>query len=88
MAKRKAVPAEGRRFEEKVKQLEGIVARLEGGEVPLEESLELFTQGTGLLRELASTLEEAERKVEVLSRDAAGKLSLTPLPEDETEEEG
>jgi exodeoxyribonuclease VII small subunit len=77
LAKRR--PAEGERFEKRLEELEGIVSRLEAGDVPLEESLELFTRGTGIMRELARTLEEAERKVEILTRDAQGRLVLAPF---------
>ncbi len=80
MAKKKTeASAEGLSFEKKLGELEGIVARLESGESPLEEALALFEKGTGLLRELAKTLEEAERKVEVLTRGPDGKLVLAPF---------
>jgi exodeoxyribonuclease VII small subunit len=83
MARRKAgASAEGLSFEKKLAELEGIVARLESGENPLEEALALFEKGTGLLRELAKTLEEAERKVEVLTRGPDGKLVLAPFRPD------
>jgi len=65
----------GKTFEKKLSDLEGIVSRLESGETPLEESLALFEKGTALLKDLAAILEEAERKVEVLSRDSSGVLS-------------
>lgn len=61
-------------FEKKLSDLEGIVSRLESADTPLEESLALFERGTGLLKELAAILEEAERKVEVLSKDSSGVL--------------
>jgi exodeoxyribonuclease VII small subunit len=84
-------PAEGERFEERLSELEKIVSRLEGGDVPLEEALELFGRGTGIMRELAKTLEEAERRVEVLTRGADGRLVLAPFRpegEDDAGEEG
>ncbi len=65
----------GKTFEKKLSDLEVVVARLESGETPLEESLVLFEKGTVLLKELAAILEEAERKVEVLTRDSSGVLS-------------
>lgn len=69
----------GKTFEKKLSDLEGVVARLESGETPLEESLVLFEKGTVLLKELAAILEEAERKVEVLTRDSSGVLSTRPF---------
>jgi exodeoxyribonuclease VII small subunit len=86
LAKRKSV--EGERFEKRLEELEEIVSRLEAGDVPLEESLELFTRGTGIMRDLAKTLEEAERKVEVLTRDAQGRLVLAPFRPADGKERG
>jgi len=56
-------------FEGALEQLEGAVARLEGGEMPLEEALELFETGIKLSRQCSSTLEAAERRIEVLMAD-------------------
>ena len=64
-------------FEEGMKKLEGIVGRLEQGNLPLEESLDAFEEGIGLLRVLHQRLGEVERRVEVLVRDADGVLRLS-----------
>ena len=60
-------------FEAALEQLEGSVARLEEGEMPLEEALELFEAGVKLSRQCQSTLEGAERRIEILvaERDSA-----------------
>ena len=76
---------DGRKFEKKLPDLEEIVAKLESGETPLEESLVLFEKGTGILKELTGILEEAERKVEVLTRDISGSLVAEPFEEDNNE---
>lgn len=65
---------EGPGFEEGMKSLEGIVARLEQGNLPLEQSLDAFEKGIHLLRALHEKLGEVERRVEVLVRDADGVL--------------
>lgn len=70
---------QGATFEKKLSDLEDIVSRLESADTPLEESLALFERGTGLLKELAAILEEAERKVEVLSKDSSGILHTRPF---------
>jgi exodeoxyribonuclease VII small subunit len=57
-----------------MKSLEGIVARLEQGNLPLEQSLDAFEKGIHLLRALHEKLGEVERRVEVLVRDADGVL--------------
>ncbi len=47
-------------FDESLKELEGIVNRLEEGEIPLEEALDKFQEGIGLSRSLKSKLKDAE----------------------------
>ena len=74
---------DGKKFEKKLTDLEAIVAKLESGETPLEESLVLFERGTGLLKELTGILEEAERKVEVLTREMSDSLLTEPFEEEE-----
>ena len=74
---------DGKKFEEKLSELEEIVAKLESGETPLEESLVLFEKGTNILKELTGILEKAERKVEVLTRDMSGALKSEPFEGDE-----
>lgn len=74
---------EGLKFEKKLSDLEAIVSKLESGDTPLEESLALFEKGTGLLKELSRILEDAEKKVETLSRNASGVLVTEPFEEDE-----
>ena len=76
---------QGKRFETRLAELEEIIARLESGETPLEESLVLFEKGSGILRELTGILEEAERKVETLTRDVSGELAVQPFEEEEDE---
>lgn len=51
------------RFEASLKELEDIVARMERGDLPLEESLKLFERGVSLTRECRNSLETAELRV-------------------------
>ena len=67
------------KFEQAMKRLEEIVAKMEGGDLPLDETLKLFEEGVGLTRMLNKQLEEAERKVEVLMKDESGKLKAEPF---------
>jgi len=61
-------------FEKKLKRLEEIVGKMEGGDSTLEESLKLFEEGIGLSRVCHKELEEAEQKVQLLvGQDASGK---------------
>lgn len=65
-----------RTFEESLDQLEAIVKRLEEGDMPLEESLELFEKGVKLSRDCRERLSKAERRIEVLMREADGEITL------------
>ncbi len=70
-------------FEGSLKELERIVEQLEGGDLPLERSLELFEQGVRLSRECQRRLDEAERKVELLLKDEDGNLTTRDFDEAE-----
>ena len=54
-------------FETSLKELEAIVRELESGEVNLDQSLVRFEQGIELYRKCRSTLENAEKKIKILS---------------------
>lgn len=62
-------------FEISLAELEQIVGRLEDGDLPLEQSLELFEKGIKLSRECRTRLTNAERRIEVLMKDADGELT-------------
>ncbi|MGC4089876.1 MAG: exodeoxyribonuclease VII small subunit [Polyangiaceae bacterium] len=53
-------------FEASLERLSAIVERLEGGELPLEESLRLFEEGVKLARSAQARLDSAEKRVEEL----------------------
>jgi len=61
-------------FEDALKRLEDIVAKLENGEQPLEKSLELFEEGVKLSRYCNDKLNEAEKKIQQLTKNASGEL--------------
>lgn len=71
------------KFEEALQKLEAIVAQMEEGDLSLEEALKAFEEGVRLAKFCATKLDEAERKVDKLIRDQAGKLQFTPFSEDE-----
>jgi exodeoxyribonuclease VII small subunit len=54
-------------FEAALTELDGIVKKLEEGDVPLEQSLQLFERGVQLSRFCHARLEEAERRIEILN---------------------
>jgi exodeoxyribonuclease VII small subunit len=66
-------------FEDALKELEGIVKKLESGEAKLEEALGLFERGVKLSRFCSQKLEEAERKIEMLVKDSRGEYQAVPF---------
>ena len=64
-------------FEENMRRLEEIVRAMERGEVPLEESLKLFQEGTELVRKCGQLLDEAQLQVKKIATAADG----TPVEE-------
>ena len=69
-------------FETSLSELESIVAKLEAGDLPLEESLELFEKGIRLSRECRDRLAKAERRIEILIKDADGNLATADFEPD------
>ena len=65
-------------FEENMQRLEQIVRAMERGDVPLEESLKLFREGTALVESCGKLLDEAELHVKKIITDANGR----PVEED------
>jgi exodeoxyribonuclease VII small subunit len=62
-------------FEQAFNELENLVAELEGGDLPLEESMETFARGQALAQRCSQLLEEAELKLVSLSQDEEGQFS-------------
>jgi exodeoxyribonuclease VII small subunit len=73
------------KFEDCLARLEQIVAALESGNLPLEESLKVFEEGVALARQCGRYLEDAERRLEILAKDDNGVLGTRPFagPSDE-----
>ncbi|MBQ7355200.1 MAG: exodeoxyribonuclease VII small subunit [Clostridia bacterium] len=61
-------------FEEAMARLEQIVRALEGGNVPLDESLTLYEEGVKLVKLCSSRLENAEKRIKILVDGGNGTL--------------
>ncbi|MAM87290.1 MAG: exodeoxyribonuclease VII small subunit [unclassified Hahellaceae] len=75
-------------FENTLQQLEGLVQKLERGDLSLDESLSVYEQGISLSRHCQQALQTAEQKVTLLSREAIAALQKSgdgkvPTPEEE-----
>jgi exodeoxyribonuclease VII small subunit len=66
------------KFETSLGEMEKIVRELEAGDLPLERSLELFERGVTLSEQCRKQLEEAETRVEALTR-RGNKIAAEPF---------
>jgi len=62
------------RFEDTFKKLETIVNKLEGGDLPLEETMKLFEEGMRLSRLCSERLAEVQKRVEILLKTEDGGI--------------
>lgn len=56
-------------FESMIKELEGIVSKMEKGEIPLDKSIELYEKGTNLALKCNEILDKAEQKITYITPD-------------------
>lgn len=67
------------KFEKDLEKLEKIVESLEEGGLPLDASLKKFEEGIGLAKRCESALSSAEKKIETLTKNAAGEVVAEPF---------
>ena len=84
----KATPPAEERFDDLLKRLEGLVARLEKGELPLEEALAAFEEGVGLVRRGQTRLDAMERRVDVILADGTTRPLAPSTTEDPDDNAG
>ena len=66
-------------FEAALSELEGIVAAMEAGQMPLQDALDAYKRGAALLRHCQETLNAAEQQIRIL--DANGLRDFDPSQE-------
>ena len=66
-------------FEQDLEKLEAVVAALEEGGLPLDAALKHFEDGIRLAQRCEKALTEAEKRIEVLTRNAEGDLEAKPF---------
>jgi len=64
-------------FEKSLAELEQIVARMEAGDLSLDQSLQQFERGVALARECQQALQVAEQKVEILLKQSGSEAGFT-----------
>jgi exodeoxyribonuclease VII small subunit len=85
MGKKKKSDEKQSSFEEMLGRLEAIAGELESGELPLEKAIERYEEGVTCYRECHRILTSAEKKVEILTKNADGELVAEPFEEEEAE---
>ena len=74
------------KFETAMSRLEKIVEELERGDLDIDKSLEIFEEGIKMSRLCTKKLNEAEAKIQKLTKDKKGELITVPFPLDEKNE--
>ena len=76
-------------FEQSLTELETLVAKLEQGDVPLEDALKTFERGVALTRQCQTALRTAQQKVEVLlARNGTEEVAAFADDEDDDDDAG
>ena len=56
-------------FEQAIKELTGIVGKIEQGEIPLQDSLAQYEKGMALIKHCRDILQKAEKRIERISEE-------------------
>ncbi|RJP27337.1 MAG: exodeoxyribonuclease VII small subunit [Candidatus Omnitrophota bacterium] len=75
------------KFEDALKKLEKIVGDLESGELSLDEALKKYQEGIELSRQCSQRLDNAKKKIDVLTKNKKGDFELKPLSESQDQEQ-
>lgn len=67
-------------FEKALSELEGIVEKMEKGEMTLDESIEMFQKGIELSDYCSKRLDEVEKRITILLQDEKGNISESDFP--------
>jgi len=79
MGAKKVKKSDGPDFERAMAELEETVRRLEGGDLPLEESLAAFEKGVALVRALHARLDAVQMRIDELTQGPDGGSTLAPF---------
>lgn len=77
MAKKPETQKSDATFESSIERLEAIVEEMESDKLPLEELLARYEEGVKLVKFCSEKLEAAEKRIEIIARDAKGKPQVS-----------
>jgi len=86
MAKKEKSENTPKNFEAAILELEGLVQKLEAGELPLDEAMNSFETGMRLAKFCEDRLNDASGRIEKVMKDFSGKSEVLPLTQDELDE--
>jgi exodeoxyribonuclease VII small subunit len=66
-------------IDEDIKKLDEIAKKMEGSDLPLEKSMDLFQEGIALVKKCTEVLQKAELRVKEIIETSSGKFEETPL---------
>ncbi|MFO7963559.1 MAG: exodeoxyribonuclease VII small subunit [Desulfobacterales bacterium] len=69
-------------FEESMKELEQIIHELESSDLPLEKAIQKFEEGMALSKFCSGLLDETEKKINLLLKDAKGCITEKPFSDE------
>ena len=67
-------------FESAMERLEEVVEQMENSKLPLEELIRCYEEGTRLIKVCSERLTDAEQRIEIITRDAAGQPQVSEYP--------
>lgn len=70
-------------FENSMNELREIVDKLQSGNLPLEDSIKLFQEGTKLIAYSHKKLDEIQKKVKILTEEKDGEITAKDFDSDE-----
>ena len=70
-------------FEEHVDEVERAIRKLEGGDIPLEDSIDLYAQAMAHLKACHSVLDKAEKRLEIVRKSVEGGDAAAPADTDD-----
>jgi exodeoxyribonuclease VII small subunit len=66
-----------------MQRISEIVSAMEDGNMPLEQLIESYEEGIGLVKDCQAKLDAAEKRIQLITRGARGAVSLTDFEEKE-----
>lgn len=70
-------------FEQQLEAVESLIAGMESGALPLEESMKRYEEGMAMLTDMEKELQAVTQRLTVIRHRADGETEEVPLEEDE-----